>query len=189
MPPDTLPGVPELKDTPANLQAAFANEVNAKERYVAFAAQALAEGYPAAARLFRACADAESIHARRFVQAIAASGGSARAVLERVQVSSTAQNLREALRAETWEAERYYPALLQRARAEHWPMAVRSLTAALATERQHARLLAAALAGLDTQTAAGTLYVCSYCGRTLERLDDTKCAHCFAPSRGFIHVR
>jgi rubrerythrin len=186
---DTMPGVPELKDTPANLQGAFDNEVNAKERYIAFMGQARAEGRPAVARLFRALADAESIHAHRFVEGIAATGGTARAVLERVEVRSTDENLRTALRAESWEAERYYPALLERARAEHWPIATRALTGALATEREHVRLLTAALVAPEGQVASGPLFVCSYCGRTVEHPDTRKCPQCFTSSRRYIKVR
>lgn len=186
---DSMPGLPALKDTPRNLQGAFDNEINAKERYIAFMREAQAEGRPAAARLFRACAVAESIHAHRFMEGIATTGGTARAVLERCEVRSTDENLLTALRAETWEAERYYPALLERARVEHWPMATRALTCALATEREHVRLLTAALAAPEGQVAGGPLYVCSYCGRTVERRDPQQCPQCFTSSKRYIEVR
>lgn len=69
---------PEVGDTRANLQAAFDNEINAKERYLSIAKQADREGYAYVAQLFRACARAEQAHAEQHVHAIAATGGEAK---------------------------------------------------------------------------------------------------------------
>ena len=170
---------PEIRDTPTNLQAAFAGEMNAREGYLAYAKQADAEQYPAIARLFRAFAKAESIHARRTVQAIAMTGQPARAVLDRVNVGMTADNLRAAIADEKYEAEVLYPALIERARADRASMAVRSLTLALATERGHVRLLEKGLEHLEERPVAGTIYVCPYCGRTTDTLDFRKCPCCY----------
>jgi rubrerythrin len=186
--PDTLVPEPDVRDTPANLQAAFDNEVNAKERYVAYAQQAEREDFRAAARVFRACAKAESVHARRHVQAIAVTGAQARAVLERFEVHGTADNLRAAISGESYEVEHWYPALLARARAEHWPEAVRGIVGARSAERQHLLLLTDALTHLEERPAPVTLYVCSFCGRTVEHLDPDKCPNCFTSSRRFISV-
>ena len=49
--------------TQDNLQAAFAGESQANRKYLAFAAKAEAEGFPQIARLFRAAAAAETVHA------------------------------------------------------------------------------------------------------------------------------
>lgn len=172
--------------TAENLQAAFTHELHARERYVAWAARADAEGYGAVARLMRACARAESIHARRMVQAIAHTGQNARAVLDHVPVGTTAENLRAALEFETYEAGTWYPALIERARAEGHAMAVRSLTLALATERGHARLLARALERLEERPLAGVYHVCPFCGRTVEELGFRKCPGCFTPASRFL---
>ncbi len=188
VPADTLPANPDVRETPRNLQGAFNNEINAKERYLAYMKEAETEGYPAAARVFHACAEAESVHAHRFVEAIAVTGGQARAVLDKVLPHSTAENLHRSIDTERWEAETYYPALLQRARVEHWPMAARSLAGALATERQHVLLLETTLASLESHPAPVAYFVCSGCGRTVEHRDPGKCPQCFAPSRRYIQV-
>ncbi len=177
---------PEIKDTAANLQAAFANEMNARESYLAYAKQAEAEGYPAVARVFRACAKAESIHARRTVQAIAMTGQPARAMLDRVNLGMTVDNLRNAISGETYERDVLYPALIARAKTDHQPMAVRSLTLALGTERQHVRLMENALEHLDERPVAATIWVCPYCGRTTDTLEYRKCPGCFTSTSRFL---
>ncbi len=188
-PVSPAPAVPPVvRDTRTNLQEAFGNEVNAKERYVAAAKQADREGYPYVAQLFRACARAEQVHADQHVHAIAWTGGEAKALLRRLALGTTPENLRLSLELETYEATQLYPALLAQARAEHQPAAVRSLTFALAAEREHARLLAAALKTLDQRLATRTFYVCPMCGRTVESLDFKKCPNCFASARKFIRV-
>jgi rubrerythrin len=187
-PATITPDAPDVRDTPWNLQSVFSNEMNAKERYVAFAKQADLEHYAAVANLFRACAAAEEVHAHNHVVAIAWTGGQARAVLERIDVRSTAQNLRTAIDGEQYEVEHLYPALADRARAEHRPHAVRSMTLALAAEREHVRLFTAALAGLETHPVAQAFYVCPKCGRTVELRPPHKCPACFTPAGRFIKI-
>jgi rubrerythrin len=192
LPSDPTPGwtqtrdAPRIMDTPENLQMAFTNELNARQRYLAYAARAEAEKYPAVARLFRACAAAESIHARRDVQAIAMTGQPARAVLERVWCGTTDENLLAAIGSERYEAEVWYPALLERARSDRRPMAVRSLALALGTEREHVRLLEDARARLAQRPVAVVLYVCPYCGRTTDAPEYRKCPGCFTSAARFL---
>jgi len=177
---------PEVLDTPANLQRAFSDEMNARERYLASAQQADGEGHPAIGRIFRALALAESVHARRTVQAIAVHRVPARALLDRIEVGTTAENLARAIADEKFEAEVVYPAYLERARQDREPAAVRSLTLALATERQHIRMLEQGLARLGEHPAAVTIYVCPYCGRTTDTLEFRKCPGCYTPASRFL---
>ncbi len=179
---------PIVRDTPANLREAFENEVNAKERYLAYARQAEREGFDAVAMLFRACATAESVHARRHVEAIAVTGGTARAVLAKEYVSTTAENLRAAIDGETYEVDHWYPALLEKARAEHWPEATRSIVGARSAEREHLRLLSDALGTLESRPAPIAYYVCSSCGKTLLAPPRAKCPNCFSPARRFQRI-
>ena len=181
-----VPDAPDVRDTPTNLQAAFTNEMNAYARYSGYERQAAAEGLPAIARLFRACAVAESIHARRDVQAIALTGQPARALLERLVVGTTAQNLETAIGCERYEAEQWYPALRARALADHLPMAVRSLTLALGTERGHLALLERARASLAGAPLAGAYVVCPYCGRTSVAPPETCCPGCYTAAGRFL---
>ena len=179
---------PLFTDTRTGLQQAFAIEMNAKERYKLFAAQADREGLPAVAHLFRACAEAEQVHADRHVRAIAVTGGEARVLLDKVYAGTTAENLQVAMQGENYEATEFYPALLERSREEGVPDAVRSVNFALSAEREHERLLGAALAGLEQKPEPKTIYVCSYCGKTVESLDFEKCPNCFTAARKFIRV-
>ena len=180
------PDAPDVRDTATNLQAAFTNEMNAYMRYMAWRQQAETEGLSAIARLFRACAVAESIHARRCVQAIALTGQPARAVLERLQVGSTAQNLETAIGCERYECEVWYPALRSRALADRMPMAVRSLTLAAAAERGHLALLERARASLTGGPLASAYFVCPYCGRTCEARPAGCCPACFTRAGRFV---
>ncbi len=186
--PDTtsVPGTSEIRDTPANLQAAFTNEMNARERYNAFAKQAEADTQPGVARLFRACAKAESVHARRFVQAIAYTGQPARALLERLKVGTTEQNLRAAISLEQYEIDSWYPALLERASADGQGMAVRAITLALGAERTHLALLQDALVKLPERPLYASLYVCPFCGRVVDTLETKHCPGCYTPAGRFL---
>lgn len=183
-----VPAAPEVSDTRTNMQEAFTNEMNAKERYLLFAKQADRDGYPYVAQLFRACARAEQVHADQDVRAIAWTGGEAKALLQRMASGTTAENLQTAVNLEAYEATQLYPAYLARARADHAPEATRSLNYALATEREHVRLLTAALETLDQRLPARTLYVCPGCGRTVEARDFTKCPNCFASAGKFTAI-
>ncbi len=109
-------------------------------------------------------------------------------MLERLVVGTTAENLKAAIESETYEVTQFYPALLERARSERQTKAVRSLTFALSAEREHARLLTAALASLDQRPPAHPIYVCSFCGKTVESLDFRKCPNCFTSAKKFIKV-
>ncbi len=58
-----------MTKTHENLIAAFNGESQASQRYLAFAKKADQEGYPQIARLFRAAAAAESVHAGNHLRA------------------------------------------------------------------------------------------------------------------------
>lgn len=179
---------PVVRDTRKNLQMAFGDEVNAKARYEASAKVADREGYAYVAKLFRACARAEEVHAAQHVHAIAWTGGEARAMLERLALGTTAENLKVAIDLETYEATQRYPALLAQARAEHMTAAVRSMNFALAAEREHARLFTSALETLEQRPAPRAFHVCPTCGKTTASLDFKKCPNCFTRAQEFIAV-
>lgn len=187
-PQDTSALAAREQDTAANLQMVFNGEVNAKQRYVEFAKQADREGYPGVAQLFRACARAEQAHADQHVHAIAWVGGEARGMIQRLQLGSTEENLAVSRDAEIYESTQLYPAVIERARADHQSTAVRSANYALSAEREHATLVTAALASLASRAAPHPLYVCPVCGKTVESLDFKKCPNCFTSTKRFIAV-
>lgn len=150
-----------------NLQAAYSGESNASARYKAFAAKADAEGYQAAARLFRAAARSEAIHAGNHAVVIRSLGGTPAVDLAAPVVKSTKENLQAAIGGERHERDTMYPEFIERARKDGKVEAVRTLTQARLAEIEHAKLYQAALDGLEGQKVAGApMYVCPVCGFT-----------------------
>jgi rubrerythrin len=164
----------ELKGskTEKNLREAFAGESQANRRYLAFAKQAEKEGYPHVAKLFRAAAEAETVHAHAYLRAL---GG----------VRSTAENLKEAISGETHEFKEMYPAMIDDAKEEGNKAAERTFTYANEVEKVHATLYQKALDNLDALEEKD-YYVCSVCGYTCENEPPDKCPVCGAKSSAFF---
>ncbi len=91
------------KKTEENLQEAFAGESQANRKYLAFAAKAEQEGHKAVAKLFRAAAEAETVHAHNHLR-------------ELKGIRSTKENLQEAIDGETHEFKSMYPAMIDEAK-------------------------------------------------------------------------
>lgn len=164
----------ELKGgkTEKNLLEAFAGESQANRRYLAFAKQAEKEGYPHVAKLFRAAAEAETVHAHAHLRAL---GG----------VRSTAENLKEAISGETHEFKEMYPSMIDDAKEEGNKAAERAFTYANEVEKVHAALYQKALDNLDALEEKD-YYVCSVCGYTCENEPPDKCPVCGAKSSAFF---
>lgn len=152
--------------TPENLQAAFAGESQANRRYLAFAQQAEKEGHAQVAKLFRAIAEAETIHALSHFRTMG-------------MIKSTAENLQAAIDGETYEFQTMYPGFLRTAQAEGDKAAERSFHAANEAEKVHAQLYKEALANLGKE-AAGDYYVCPICGHVTFGAPPDKCPICGA---------
>src|SRR5574340_73078 len=110
-----------------NLKEAFAGESQANRKYLAFAAKADREGFPQAARLFRAAAEAETIHALNHLKALKA-------------ILSTRENLQAAVNGETFEFKKMYPAMIESAKAESNKEAEQTFYWANEVEKIHAGL-------------------------------------------------
>jgi rubrerythrin len=169
--------VAELKGskTEKNLLEAFAGESQANRRYLAFAKQAEKEGYTQVAKLFRAAAEAETVHAHAHLRTL---GG----------IKSTADNLKEAISGETHEFTKMYPAMIDDAKKEGSKAAERSFTYANAVEKVHAALYQKASDNLDTLEEAD-YYVCSVCGYTCENEPPDTCPVCGSKSTAFFEVK
>jgi rubrerythrin len=124
-----------LKDsqTEKNLREAFAGESQANRRYLAFAKKADQEGFKQVAKLFRAAAEAETVHAHAHLRAL---GG----------IRSTKENIQEAIAGETFEFKKMYPEMLAKAQAEGQKQAEISFDYANQVEKIHAALYENALA-------------------------------------------
>ena len=157
-----------------NLKDAFAGESQANRKYLAFAEKADKEGYSPAARLFRAAAAAETVHAHTHLRALKG-------------VGSTADNLKEAIGGETYEFQSMYPPMIDAAKEEGHKAAERSFTYANAVEKVHAGLYQKALDSLETMQAVD-YYVCSVCGHTVEGEPPDECPVCKAKRKAFFKV-
>lgn len=165
-----------MTKTEEALKAAFAGESQANRKYTAFAAQAENDGFPQAARLFRAAAEAEAIHAANHLKALKA-------------IRTTKENLREAIAGETHEFKEMYPEMIQTAKAEGVKDAERTLSYANAVEEFHAKLYHDMLEGLEKSTQEDFPYfVCPVCGMTVEKEPPEKCPVCGVKGSMFRRV-
>ncbi len=153
-----------------NLKHAFAGESQANRKYLAFAVKAEAEGYTNAAKMFRAAAEAETLHAHAHLKAMKGIG-------------STAANLQEGVDGETEEFTSMYPPMLAEAEAAGEKEAARSFKYAMEAERVHAKLYADLLANLDSKEDMN-FYLCTVCGNVQLSVPD-KCAICSAGPKAF----
>ena len=163
--------------TSENLKAAFAGESQANRKYLAFAKKAAAEGFPQIARLFRATAEAETIHAHNHLRVL---GG----------VKTTAENLQAAIEGESYEFTHMYPGFVAEAEKEGNKAALISFKGAMAVEQTHHGLYSQALAALKAgqDLAAAPVQVCGICGHTVIGDAPDKCPVCGAPKARFVAV-
>lgn len=176
--------------TLANLQAAFAADTLAQERYLAFAAKADQEGYPRVARIFRAAARSELARARSHADTLRHLGGEATPPPSApATVKGTRQNLLDTLAHENAERLGGYPRLVQQARAEGQPEAVLSFTLAHLAEAGLVRVYQEALADLGGMRApGGVIHVCRTCGHVEREGAPERCRVCLAGGDAFEPV-
>ena len=145
-----------MSKTMEDLAAAFAGESQARNKYLAFAKKADDEGLPQVARLFRAAAYAEFVHAQNHFKA-----------MEGIQ--DTAANLQAAIAGENYEVVSMYPPYIEDASEEGHRRAKNSFTWAWEVEKEHEQLYRAALEGLGQPQEDYEYYVCPVCGHTHPR--------------------
>ena len=161
-----------------NLNAAFQGESNASNRYAKFAEKAEADGFPEVAKLFRATSASEAIHRDNHKKAILDLGGKVETFeLEAVVPGTTADNLKAAIKGETYEQTTMYPEFLAVAKKDDARAAMRTLEFAMETEKAHAKLNQAALESLG-KPGAVNYFVCGVCGMTVPELPAKKCIVC-----------
>jgi rubrerythrin len=164
--------------TEQNLKEAFAGESQANRMYIAFAKRAEDDGYPQIARLFRAAAEAETVHALAHLRAMK-------------RVKETATNLETAIAGEGFEFKEMYPKFLDAAKQEKEQTAEMSFSNALAVERIHHGLYQEALhtlkSGKDLPSSA--IFVCSICGNTVKNEPPERCPVCNSPRKVFFEVK
>jgi rubrerythrin len=158
-----------------NLQEAFAGESQANRKYLAFARQAESEGFLQIAKLFRASAEAETVHAHSHLKVM---GG----------IKSTRENLQSAIEGETHEFKSMYPPMIEQAEKEGNAAAVRTFKFANEVEKVHAGLYSKALENIGKEGETFDYFVCSICGHTVEKESPEKCVVCGAGGKAFFKV-
>jgi rubrerythrin len=166
-----------MENTRDNLQAAFAGESQANRRYLFFAEKAEEEGQPQIAKLFRAVAEAETVHARNHLKA-------------RGDIKSTAENLEEAISGEKYEFSQMYPAFIEQATAEGNTDARIIFSYANKVEKIHHGLYQEALDALktDKRLSDAPYFVCPVCGYTVAGEAPGTCPICGASGEEFKRV-
>jgi len=175
--------------TAGNLRSAFGGESMAHMRYRIWAAQAEADGFANVARLFRAIAAAEEVHAGGHFNAMRDLQGPALVVSGGGFGSgSTAENLQSAIDGENFEVEEMYPAFLAEARRQEERGAERSFHYALEAERIHAAMYTKAKQAVDAgkDVELGPVQVCSVCGHTVEGDAPESCPVCGVKREKFM---
>lgn len=165
-----------MSKTAENLMEAFAGESQANRKYLAFAHQAEKEGHSQIAKIFRAAAEAETVHAHAHLRAAGAIG-------------DTAANLREAVAGETHEFKDMYPDMITAAKEEGHKAAERSFTFANEVEKVHADLYQWALDNMDKDLGTDDFQICSVCGYTVAGDAPEKCPVCNAGAKAFFTVK
>lgn len=163
--------------TTENLKVAFAGESQANRKYLAFAKKAEADGFPQIAKLFRATAEAETVHAHNHLRVL---GG----------IKSTAENLQEAIAGENYEFTQMYPGFVAEAEKEGNKSALISFKGAMAVEQTHHGLYQQALAAIKSgkDLASAPIHVCAICGHTVIGDAPDKCPVCSAPKARFALI-
>lgn len=161
-----------------NLKAAFAGESQANRKYLAFAKKAEADGFKQVAKLFRAAAGAETLHAHAHLRAMDG-------------IKDTATNLAEAAGGENHEFKSMYPGFVAEAEKEGNQPALISFKNAMAAEEVHFRhytqALEAVKGGKDLD--AGKLFLCTVCGNVVSGSAPEKCPICGVPAAKFSEVK
>lgn len=163
-----------MAETNQNLMDAFAGESQANRKYLAYAAKADKEGFAQVAKLFRAAAHAETIHAHAHLRLAG-------------KVHDTMANLEDAIAGETYEFTTMYPGMIKDAETEGNKAAASYMKWVDAVEEVHANLYKKALAAKG-QMESVDYYICSVCGYTHEGPHDGPCPVCNAAAQAFEKV-
>ena len=163
--------------TKENLQAAFAGESQANRKYLFFAEKADKEGQQQIARLFRAAAAAETVHAKNHLTVLQG-------------IKSTAENVQAAISGEHYEFTKMYPEFIKQAKADKDAKADKSFSDANAVEEIHHKLYQEAADSLASgkKLKEGAYYVCPVCGNTVLGAAPDKCPICSTKGSLFMRV-
>ncbi len=163
--------------TQENAKEAFAGESQANRKYQAFSDKAAKEGFMSVATLYKAASEAEAIHAKKLLKALAA-------------IESTEKNLVASIAGETHEFTTMYPDFIKVAEAENKTDALLAFTHAMKAEQVHAKLYTRALEAVKTGKDMGRekLFLCPVCGNIEIAKPPEKCPICSAFGKQFREI-
>jgi rubrerythrin len=166
-----------MTKTVDDLKAAFAGESQANRRYLAFAKKADADGMSQVAKLFRAAAAAETVHALNHFRAMDG-------------VETTQENLKNAITGENYEWVTMYPEFIKDAESESVKRALNSFKMAWQVEKVHEELYRKALDAVETNQPLEQIdyYVCPICGFTHEGPLQGNCPICKTSAEKFERI-
>jgi rubrerythrin len=166
-----------MVDSKDNLKEAFAGESQANRKYTYFAEKAEASGNKQVARLFRAAAEAENVHARNHLRVLG-------------DIKTDEENLAAAIGGEQYEFTNMYPDFIEQAKAENNREAVGTFDMANKVEEVHHKLFQRALKNLENgkEIKEKPYYVCQVCGNTVEGQAPDRCPICGAPREKFKKI-
>jgi len=166
-----------MSKTEENLKAAFAGESQANRKYLAFAKKADKEGFPQIAKVFRAAAAAETVHAHNHFRVL---GG----------IKSTKENVQAAIEGEHYEFSKMYPEFLKDAKNEANKGAERTFNYANEVEKVHHKLYTAAFEAVENgkDLDKNDIFICPVCGYTHKGNLPEKCPVCGAVKKVFIEI-
>lgn len=162
--------------TQRNLYEAFVGEAKAHRRLLAFARKAEEEGYPDVARLFRAVAYAEGIHADMALR-----------LMGEAVIRSTEENLQSSFERERFASGIAYPRFIQEAEGEGDRRAALAFSRARDVEEAHAALYKRAISCMLREEPC-TYYVCDVCGYVAEGEPPDECPVCGARRERFVRI-
>ncbi len=167
-----------MANTQDNLKAAFVGESQANRRYLFSAEKAVKDGKPGIARLFRAVAEAETVHARSHLQNLG-------------EIKDTKANLEAAISGEHYEFQKRYPEFIKQADSEGVKRASVTFSYANEVEEVHHRLYSKALEVLNSgkDLEDKPFFVCGVCGMTVEGEAPDRCPVCGAPKARFVEIK
>jgi rubrerythrin len=173
--------------TEMNLRSAYAGESQAQMRYSIYSQRAEEGGFPNIARLFRAVAYAEWVHASNHYRNIQTKGDAVTVSMAGFGSMTTVEDLQIGIDGENFEVEEMYPAYLEVAHAQKEYAAEMSFRYAWEAEKTHAKFYEKAKEVADggRDLELGPVCVCRVCGHTVEGEAPDQCPICKAKKDKF----
>jgi rubrerythrin len=166
-----------MSKTDENLVKAFAGESQANRKYLAFSKRAQEDGFPNTSKLFRAIAEAETVHALNHLRLMSV-------------VKTTKENIETAIKGETYEFTEMYPGFIATSNQEKVGAATSSFNFANQVEKIHEKLFEKALGAAEQKKDIETkdFFVCQVCGYTSEGEAPGICPVCGSPRERFNKI-